>query len=98
MVKTFADALMCDRPGHTSDDTYSDRFSPVSVAPAFGGLGVDAQQVSDNHGRKFGQGVHDGGVPSCAGGQTVVTQRAGEAGGYAGVQGFVPARGTYVQP
>lgn len=98
-MRTFADALMCDRPGHISDDTYSDQFSPVSLAPAFGGLGVDAQQVSKNHGRKAGHGVHDGGVPSCAGGQTVVSQHAGEAErGYAGVQGFVPARSTYVQP
>lgn len=49
--------------------------------PAFGCPGVDAEQVSDDHGRQVHQGIHHGGVPCCAGGQTVVSQGVGETEG-----------------
>jgi hypothetical protein len=46
---------------------------------------LDAEQVGDDHGRQVYEGVHHGGVPGCAGGQTVVSQGVGEAEGVARV-------------
>jgi hypothetical protein len=40
---------------------------------------VDSDQFGDDHGRQVYQGVHHGGVPCSAGGQTVVSQGVGEA-------------------
>src|SRR4051812_15669350 len=56
--------------------------------PAFGCLGVDAEQVGDDHGRQVYQGVHHGGVPCSAGGKTVVSQVSARPRGLRGRPGL----------